>query len=54
MQAISFIPAGVRAVTADNIEFNPLKQRALIVPPIELQKVYVDFLEQVDKSKLAV
>ena len=45
------ILSGVRAVTADNIEFNSLKQRAMIVPPIELQKEYVDFLEQVDKSK---
>ena len=48
------ILSGVRAVTADNIEFNSLKQRAMIVPPIELQKEYVDFLEQVDKSKVAV
>ena len=48
------ILSGVRAVTADNIEFNSLKQRAMIVPPIELQKEYVDFLEQVDKSKFAI
>jgi len=48
------ILSGVRAVTADNIEFNSLKQRAMIVPPIELQKEYVNFLEQVDKSKVAV
>ena len=44
----------VRAVTADNIEFNSLKQRKLIVPSIELQQEYVLFLEQVDKSKVAV
>ena len=48
------ILSGVRAVTADNIEFNSLKQRAMIVPPIELQKEYVNFLEQVDKSKVVV
>ena len=48
------ILTGVRAVTADNIEFNSLKQRELIVPPIELQQEYVSFLEQVDKSKVAV
>ena len=47
------ILSGVRAVTADNIEFNSLKQRELIVPPIELQQEYVTFLEQVDKSKSA-
>ena len=44
----------VRAVTADNIEFNSLKQRKLIVPSIELQQEYVLFLEQVDKSKVEV
>ena len=48
------ILSGVRAVTADNIEFNSLKQRTLIVPPIELQQEYVEFAVQVDKSKAAV
>lgn len=48
------ILAGVRAVTADNIEFNSLKQRELIVPPIELQQEYVTFLEKLDKSKVAI
>jgi type I restriction enzyme S subunit len=48
------ILSGVRTVTADNIEFNSLKQRKLIVPPIELQQEYVSFLEQTDKSKVAV
>ena len=46
------ILSGVRAVTADNIEFNSLKRRHMIVPPIELQQRYVSTLEQVDKSKL--
>ena len=48
------ILSGVRAVTADNIEFNSLKQRKLIVPPIELQQEYVTFLEQIDKAKVTV
>ena len=48
------ILSGVRAVTADNIEFNSLKRRHIIVPPIELQQRYVSTLEQVDKSKVAV
>ena len=48
------ILSGVRAVTADNIEFNSLKQREIIVPPIELQKQFVEFLEQIDKSKATV
>lgn len=46
------ILTGVRAVTADNIEFNSLKQRKLIVPSIELQQEYVSFLKQIDKSKV--
>lgn len=48
------ILSGVRAVTADNIEFNSLKQRRLILPPIELQNKFVSFAEQVDKSKVTV
>ena len=48
------ILTGVRAVTADNIEFEALKKRKLIVPPIHLQKEYVEFMEQIDKSKVAV
>ena len=48
------ILSGVRAVTADNIEFNSLKQRNMIVPPIELQQRYVSTLEQIDKSKVVV
>jgi type I restriction enzyme S subunit len=47
----SDILTGVRAVTADNIEFNSLKQRQIIVPPIDLQKTFIDFCTQVDKSK---
>lgn len=46
------ILSGVRAVTADNIEFNSLRKRKMIVPPIELQQKYVSLLEQVDKSKV--
>ena len=45
------ILSGVRAVTADNIEFNSLKQRRMIVPPIDLQQKYLMFLERIDKSK---
>lgn len=40
-----------KTVTADNIEFNSLRKRKMIVPPIELQQKYVSLLEQVDKSK---
>ena len=48
------ILSGVRAVTADNIEFNSLKQRRMIVPPIDLQQKYLMFLERIDKSKFVV
>jgi len=48
------ILSGVRAVTADNIEFNALKQRQMIVPPLDMQYKYVDFIEQVDKSKYRI
>ena len=46
------ILTGVRAVTADNIEFETLKTRSIIVPPIELQQEYIDFVIQIDKLKL--
>ena len=48
------ILSGVRAVTADNIEFNSLKERKIIVPPIELQEKFATFVEQVDKSKFEI
>ena len=47
----SDILSGVRAVTADNIEFDSLKKRKLIVPPMELQQQFAAFVAQVDKSK---
>ena len=50
----SDILSGVRAVTADNIEFDSLKKRKLIVPPMELQQQFAAFVAQVDKSKVAV
>ena len=48
------ILSGVRAVTADNIEFNSLKERMIIVPPIDLQLEFVTFVEQVNKSKFEI
>ena len=48
------ILSGVRAVTADNIEFNSLKEREIIVPPIERQEAFVSFVKQTDKSKSAI
>ena len=48
------ILSGVRAVTADNIEFDSLKKREIIVPPMELQEQFAVFVEQTDKSKMAI
>ena len=48
------ILSGVRAVTADNIEFNSLKQRQIIVPPLDLQKQFTAFIEQLNKLKFVV
>ena len=44
--------AGVRGVTADNIDFKAFQQRKIIVPPIHLQEEFEDFCRQVDKSKV--
>ena len=46
--------AGVRGVTADNIDFKAFQKRAIIVPPLALQEQFADFVEQTDKSKVAV
>ena len=48
------ILAGVRAVTADNIEFDTLKNRKIILPPVQLQNQFASFVTQVDKSKFVV
>ena len=48
------ILSGVRAVTADNIEFDSLKKREIIVPPIELQNQFAAFVEQTDKLKFEI
>lgn len=41
----------VRAVTADNLEFNSFRKRLIICPPIDLQNQFADFVQQVNKSK---
>ena len=46
--------AGVRSVTADNIDFKAFQKRRIIVPPMELQEQFAAFVEQTDKSKLAI
>ena len=46
--------AGVRGVTADNIDFKAFQKRTIIVPPLALQEQFVAFVTQTDKSKVAV
>ena len=43
--------AGVRGVTADNIDFKAFQKRTIIVPPLALQEQFAAFVEQTDKSK---
>ncbi|MDD5929804.1 MAG: restriction endonuclease subunit S [Spirochaetales bacterium] len=46
--------SGVRAVTADNIDFNQFKKRHVILPPKQMQDDFASFVQQIDKSKFAV
>ena len=48
------ILSGVRAVTADNIEFNTLKQREIMIPPLDIQHEFAAFVEQTNKTKLTI
>ena len=50
----SDVLSGVRGVTADNIDFKSFQQRAIIIPPLDLQIAFESFCKQVDKSKVVV
>ena len=50
----SDVLAGVRGVTADNIDFKAFQQRTIIVPPLELQNRFAAFVAEVDKSKFLI
>ena len=43
------ILSGVRAVTADNIEFNSLKKREIPIPPIDIQIKFSQMVNQINK-----
>lgn len=47
----SDVLAGVRSVTADNIDFKAFVKRNVIVPPKHLQEQFAAFVTQTDKSK---
>lgn len=46
--------AGVRGVTADNIDFKAFQKRTIIVPPVALQEQFAAFVTQADKSKAVI
>ena len=47
------IKALAKGITLIQLNMEDLREISLIVPPIEIQKVYVEFTKQVDKSKQA-
>ena len=47
------ILSGVRAVTADNLEFNSLKKRKIPIPPINIQIKFSQMVNQINKLKFA-
>lgn len=46
--------AGVRGVTADNIDFKAFQQREIIIPPINIQNEFEELCKQIDKSKSVI
>ena len=50
----SEILSGVRAVTADNIDFKDFQKRMVILPSLSLQKQFADFADQAEKSKSVI
>lgn len=50
----SDVLAGVRGVTADNIDFKAFQQRTIVAPPLELQNRFAAFVAEVDKLKLTI
>lgn len=49
-----FLLSNVRAVTADNIEFNLVKNLKIGIAPKELQNKFADFVRQANKSKFEI
>ncbi len=48
------IKSKAKGITLIQLNMEDLREVELIIPPIEQQKVFVEFAEQVDKSKVAV
>ena len=45
---------GVKGIAVKHLHLNVIGRTSIIVPPLELQKEFTDFVLQVDKSKFAV
>ncbi len=45
---------GVKGIAVKHLHLNVIGKTSIIVPPLELQKEFADFVAQVDKSKFAV
>ena len=46
--------SSIKGIGVPNLHLGEIKKTKIILPPIELQKEFVSFVEQVDKSKVAV
>ena len=46
--------SSLKGIGVPNLHLGEIKKARIIVPPIELQKQFATFVEQIDKSKLAV
>lgn len=45
---------GVKGIAVKHLHLNVIGRTSIIVPPLELQEEFTDFVLQVDKSKFAV
>lgn len=46
--------SNIKGIGVPNLHLGEIKKTRIILPPMELQNEFVDFVQQVDKSKLAV
>ena len=46
--------SSIKGIGVPNLHLGEIKKTKIFLPPIEHQKVFVTFIEQVDKSKVAV
>ena len=46
--------SSLKGIGVPNLHLGEIKKTKIIVPPIEVQEQFADFVKQVDKSKVAV